>query len=209
MKPREPGSPVPMPIFIPGRRKANWREFPPSMPAFGLSFFFCSRRAMFGHGLWLATVLALSSLFTALGQDVIELGNKPVSFTNLLGRAYDNVQLERATMDGLVYSQTNTFTVGLVRYPDLATNFLAGLKIPETFLAKAARHQQELDQQKKEFDQAAYFRSLQNLANIMVNTNDISTNNPSKKGSNGLQKTSSPGNSMATPRYYRIRTIRR
>ncbi len=164
---------------------------------------------MFGHGLWLATVLVLSSLVTAFGQDVIELGNQSVSFTNLLGRAYEKVQLERATMDGLIYSQTNTFTVGLVRYPDLATNFLAGLKIPETFLAKAARHQQELDQQKKEFDEAAYFRSLQNLANIVPNTNNISTNNPSKKGSNGRQNASAPGNPFDTPHYYRIRIIRR
>jgi hypothetical protein len=70
--------------------------------------------------------------FGAAGQSDINLGGKVMTFTNLQGRVFANVRLDRATLDGVIYSlaDTNAIGGGMVKYKDLSTNFLADLNIP-------------------------------------------------------------------------------
>lgn len=100
-----------------------------------------------------ACLLALAS-FSAAGQSDIDLGGKVMTFTNLQGRVYENVRLEHATLDGVVYSLTNTIGGGMVKYKDLSTNFLASLNIPADRIQIAQQREQIRAIQKERYDAA-------------------------------------------------------
>lgn len=74
----------------------------------------------------------LSIVFTvsAFAQNTIELGGKTVTFTNLQGRIFTNVILERANLDGVIYSLPDNAGLGMVKYANLSTNLLVEWKIP-------------------------------------------------------------------------------
>jgi hypothetical protein len=95
----------------------------------------------------------------------MELNQQTATFTNLHGLVYENVQLERATHDGLIYTSTNTGVIGMVRYSDLPTNFLTSLKIPEALVTEAAQRQQALALEKQRYDAANRLLELQQETN--------------------------------------------
>ncbi|HUC85268.1 MAG TPA: hypothetical protein VL970_08760, partial [Candidatus Acidoferrales bacterium] len=78
----------------------------------------------------LLACLVASIALAALGESDINLGGKITTFTNLQGRVYRNVRLERGTLDGVIYSLTNAVGGGLVKYQDLSVEFLTHLNIP-------------------------------------------------------------------------------
>jgi len=92
--------------------------------------------------------------FCAIGQSDIDLGGKVTTFTNLQGRMFQNVRLERATLDGVIYSQTNTIGGGMVKYKDLSPDFLAGLNIPADRIQIAQQREQVRAAQKQRYDAA-------------------------------------------------------
>lgn len=94
-------------------------------------------------------------------QSDIDLGHQTATFTNLQGRVYQDVQLDRATLDGLIYSKPAESTVGMVKYSDLNTNFLNSLKIPANRVQIAARRQAALAAEKKQYDEASRNLALQ------------------------------------------------
>ncbi len=79
----------------------------------------------------------------ALGDSDIDLGGKLTTFTNLQGHVYEGVRLEKATLDGVIYTVTNGVGGGMVRFKDLSTNFLADLHIPADRLQIAAQREQK------------------------------------------------------------------
>lgn len=94
----------------------------------------------------------------AVGDSDIELGGKLTTFTNLQGHVYENVRLERGTLDGLIYSFTNTVGGGLVRYQDLSTEYLTSLNIPTNRIQIAEDREKVRAEQKARY--AAAVRAL-------------------------------------------------
>ena len=116
-------------------------------------------------GCLLGGLLALSPAVCLQAENSMDLGRQTVTFTNLQGRVYQDVQLERATQDGLIYSQTNTGAIGMVHYSDVSPDFLTGLKIPESLVAAAAQRQNELTLAKIRYAEEAHQLALQQLTN--------------------------------------------
>lgn len=132
---------------------------PKSAPAAGQA---CRR---FRPVIGLAAAIALAGIASAAAADEIELNNQTATFTNLHGQVYDNVQLERATHDGLIYTATNTGTIGMVRYGDLPPDLLTRLKIPDSLVSEAARRQAALTLEKLRYDEASRLLALQQQTN--------------------------------------------
>ena len=107
----------------------------------------------------MACLLALAS-FSAAAQSDINLHGKVTTFTNLQGRVFENVRLERATLDGVIYSLTNTIGGGMVKYKDLSTNFLADLNIPADRIQIAQQREQVRAAQKQRYDAAVQALTL-------------------------------------------------
>lgn len=82
----------------------------------------------------------------------IDLGGKITTFTNLQGRVFENVRLDHATLDGVIYSVTNGVGGGMVKYKDLSTNFLADLNIPADRIQIAQQREQVRAEQKQRYD---------------------------------------------------------
>jgi len=99
----------------------------------------------------LISVLSLVSL-SALGDSDIELGGKVTTFTKLQGHVYENVRLERGTLDGLIYSFTNTVGGGMVKYKDLSTEYLTSLNIPTNRIQVAEAREKVRAEQKAQYD---------------------------------------------------------
>jgi virulence-associated protein VapD len=77
---------------------------------------------------WLIFGVLGSITISSLAQVDIDLKLRPVTFTNLQGRVYENVRLSRANNDGVAY-----FTDGgggMVLYTNLAPVLLAAWSIP-------------------------------------------------------------------------------
>lgn len=115
-------------------------------------------------GCWLAATVAATG-FSTLANDAIDLNDRTATFTNLQGRVYENVQLKRATADGLIYSDTNSSAIGMVHYGDLPTGFLTSLKIPDSMIAEAAQRQAKLAAQKQQYDAAVRQLALEEKTN--------------------------------------------
>lgn len=88
----------------------------------------------------------------AADQKDIDLGGKLMTFTNLQGRIYENVRLERGTLDGVIYSLTNGAGGGMVKYKDLSTNFLSDLNIPADRVQIAQQRDVVRAEQKQRYD---------------------------------------------------------
>ena len=71
----------------------------------------------------------------ALGQDAITFTNKIVTFTNLQGRIYQDVQLTRADLVGIIYREGAGG--GRVYYTNLPAAFLESLGISSNWIAAA------------------------------------------------------------------------
>ena len=103
-------------------------------------------------GLTMSFLLVLAP-FAGAGE-VLDLHQQTVTFTNRQGRVYHQVQLERATDDGLIYATTNGVSVGMVRYADLPPAFLAGLHIPARMVTASVQRQAALARDTREYDAA-------------------------------------------------------
>ncbi|HTL73170.1 MAG TPA: hypothetical protein VL863_07685 [bacterium] len=103
--------------------------------------------------------------FSTLADNAIDLKDQTATFTNRQGRVYENVQLKRATADGLIYCDTNSSAMGMVHYPDLPASFLASLKIPDSMIAEAAQRQATLAAQKQQYDAAVRQLALEEKTN--------------------------------------------
>jgi len=90
----------------------------------------------------------------AVGDSDIDLGGKLTTFTNLQGRVYENVLLQRATLDGVIYGVTNGIGGGMVKYKDLSPQFLADLKIPADRVEIAKKREEVRTEQKERYDAA-------------------------------------------------------
>jgi hypothetical protein len=119
--------------------------------------------------IWLGIGMLAASIGSVCAGDEFDLHDQITTFTNLHGRVYENVQLERATHDGLIYSSTNTGATGMVRYSDLSTNLLAELKIPDSLVAEASRRQTALAIEKQQYDEASHQLALQQMTNNIAN----------------------------------------
>ena len=124
-------------------------------------------------GGWLAAAVAVTG-FSAGADNAVDLKDQTATFTNLQGRVYENVQLKRATTDGLIYCDTNSSALGMVHYPDLPPGFLAGLKIPDSMITAAAQRQATLAAQKQQYDaavrQLAWEEKTNNAAKLATQT---------------------------------------
>ena len=60
---------------------------------------------------WLAAAL-MAAGFSTLADNAIDLKDQTATFTNRQGRVYENVQLKRATADGLIYCDTTSSAMG-------------------------------------------------------------------------------------------------
>jgi hypothetical protein len=98
--------------------------------------------------------LALLVAGGASGDSDIYLGGRLLTFTNLQGRVFANVKLERANLDGVIYSLTNGAGGGMVKFKDLSTNFLASLNIPLDRLQIAQQREKASAEQKLRYDAA-------------------------------------------------------
>lgn len=96
---------------------------------------------------------AIASL-DALGDSDIDLGGKLTTFTNLQGRVFENVLLQRATLDGVIYGVTNGIGGGMVKYKDLSSEFLTNLNIPAERIEIAQKREQIRVEQKQRYDAA-------------------------------------------------------
>lgn len=103
--------------------------------------------------LLIACVVALVPLGTR-GESDINLGDKLTTFTNLQGRVYENVRLERGTLDGVIYSVTNGIGGGMVKYKDLPVDFIADLNIPTNRIEIAAQREKRRAEEKARYDAA-------------------------------------------------------
>ena len=74
---------------------------------------------------------------TASGQDTITFTNKTATFTNLQGRAYQDVRLVRADLTGIVYREAEGVSGGRVCYTNLPAAFLESLGISSNWIADA------------------------------------------------------------------------
>ena len=108
----------------------------------------------------LVSFLSCLSL-SALGDSDIELGGKVTTFTNLQGHVYENVRLERGTLDGLIYSFTNTVGGGMVKYKDLSTEYLTSLNIPTNRIQIAEDREKVRAEQKAQYDATVRALALQ------------------------------------------------
>jgi hypothetical protein len=121
--------------------------------------------------------------FGAAGQSDIDLGGKVMTFTNLQGRAFQNVRLERATLDGVIYSLTNTIGGGMVKYKDLSPDFLADLNIPTNRLQIAQQRDKVRAAQKQRYDaevQALALKQQQDAARALSNALAQASNSAAK-----------------------------
>lgn len=109
--------------------------------------------------LFMVCLCSLVSLGAAAQSD-IDLHGMVTTFTNLQGRVFQNVRLERATLDGVIYSLTNTIGGGMVKYKDLSTNFLAGLSIPTDRIQIAQQREKVRAAQKQRYDAAVQALAL-------------------------------------------------
>jgi hypothetical protein len=82
----------------------------------------------------------------------IELGGKLTTFTNLQGHVYENVRLEHASLDGVIYSFTNTVGGGMAKYQDLSPDFLTSLNIPTNRIQIAEERAKLRAEQKARYD---------------------------------------------------------
>jgi hypothetical protein len=126
---------------------------------------FDSHRSFAGMCLALALMLAG---WRASAEDVIEFKDQTATFTNLQGKVYQDVELKRATQDGLIYSTKDDHAVGMVHYADLSPSTLTSLKIPQAYIEEAARRQQQLALQKQQYDAAAHQLALQEQTNAVA-----------------------------------------
>jgi hypothetical protein len=130
---------------------------------------------------WVCLCMLVS--FGAAGQSDIDLGGKVMTFTNLQGRAFTNVRLDRATLDGVIYSLTNTIGGGMVKYKDLSTNFLADLNIPADRIQIAQQRDKVRAAQKQRYNaevQALALKQQQDTAlaysNALVQASNSAAN---------------------------------
>jgi hypothetical protein len=103
--------------------------------------------------LLLTSAISLVS-FIAFADSDINLGGKLTTFTNLQGRVYENVRLERGTLDGVIYSITNGVGGGMVKYKDLSPEFLTDLNIPTNRIQTAQQRDKVRAEQKARYDAA-------------------------------------------------------
>jgi hypothetical protein len=119
-------------------------------------------------------LLALTVCATPVfSQDVIELPHQPVTFTNLAGRVYENVDLERATLDGLIYSSTNNSIVGMIKYETLSTNFLASLNISANRIQMAEQRDAIRAEQKRQYDDAVRAQAAKEQQDALNQSNAV------------------------------------
>mgnify|MGYP001546784762 CR=1 FL=1 len=121
-----------------------------------------------------ALLLLLVFVPPVFAQSDIDLGHRTATFTNLQGRVYQDVQLDRATLDGLIYSKPTDSTIGMVKYSDLNTNFLTSLKIPADRIQIAARRQAALAAETKQYDAASHRLALQQQQAELANATAVS-----------------------------------
>ena len=81
-------------------------------------------------------LLVLGFVGVAAGQDTIAFTNKVVTFTNLQGRAFRDVRLVRADLDGIIYQEGAT-SGGRVYYTNLPVAFLESLGISSNRITAA------------------------------------------------------------------------
>ena len=100
-------------------------------------------------------ILCLTGLpLGAFADSDIDLGGKIMTFTNLQGRVYENVRLDHATLDGVIYSVTNGVGGGMVKFKDLSPEFLTSLNIPADRIQVAQQRDQVRAEQKERYDAA-------------------------------------------------------
>ena len=98
--------------------------------------------------------LAALISWRAFGESDIDLGGKLTTFTNTQGRVYENVLLQKATLDGVIYGVTNGIGGGMVKFKDLSPEFLASLNIPADRIQIAQQREEVRAEQKKRYDAA-------------------------------------------------------
>lgn len=140
----------------------------------------------------LAAAMALAGIAAAAAADEIELNNQTATFTNLHGQVFANVQLERATHDGLIYTATNTGAIGMVRYGDLPPELLTRLKIPDSLVTEAARRQAALAVEKQRYDEASRLLALQQQTNAAAQAAAAAASAASQKSAPSQEKSEPP-----------------
>src|SRR5437879_5375932 len=85
-----------------------------------------------------ALFIVLSLSASAATNDVIDLGRRPATFSDLRGHTYRGVLLVRGDLDGVVYAEAQSTGGGRVSYTNLAPATLEALLIPTNRIALAA-----------------------------------------------------------------------
>ena len=137
-------------------------------------------------------------------QDVIELPHQPVTITNLQGRVYENVELERATLDGLIYSSTNSSMVGLIHYRTLSTNFLASLNIPANRIQISEEREAIQAEQKRQYEEAVAALAAKEQQESLQVSNTVAQA-PATEAANPSSTGKANSNGQPTKPHYRKR----